>query len=104
MNTNTSILLLLVLKTTIIIHWKKALKWEEESFSLLPSLPCFPLIVRPTKKPTSFGPMTGYQNMGFEGEFEKSTPRRWWRGKGWTIPLDDFFEILMFCLIFWDHK
>ena len=26
------------------IQWKKALKWEEESFSLLPSLPCFPLI------------------------------------------------------------
>ncbi len=26
------------------IQWEKALKWEEESFSLLPSLPCFPLI------------------------------------------------------------
>ncbi len=37
--------------------------------------------------------------MGFEGEFEISTPRRWWRGKGWTIPLDDFFEILMFCVL-----
>jgi hypothetical protein len=26
------------------IQWEKALKWEEESFSLFPSLPCFPLI------------------------------------------------------------
>ena len=41
---NTSILLLLFIKITIMIQWEKALKWEEESFSLLPSLPCFPLI------------------------------------------------------------
>jgi hypothetical protein len=26
------------------IQWEKALKWGEESFYLLPSLPCFPLI------------------------------------------------------------
>ena len=37
-------MLLFFIKITIMIQWEKALKWEEESFSLLPSLPCFPLI------------------------------------------------------------
>jgi hypothetical protein len=48
----------------------------------------------------------GYQNLGRrgKGECEKSAPNEGEEGRWGQSVWSIFFEILMFRLIFWDHK